>query len=193
MKSRDTYTELVQTGTEIIAQQGFCATGIDAVLKAAQVPKGSFYHYFKSKEEFGMAVIDAFAERLEQRLQTFLDDPEVGPLDRIRNFLENAMARLQQTNCTKGCLLGNLGQELADVNERFRFRLEEVFSLWKERFAACLLEAQAKGQLAAEVDPEQLADFILASWEGAILRSKVMKSTQPMKDFIDIAFATILK
>ena len=193
MKSRDTYADLIQTGTEIIAQQGFSATGIEAVLKTARVPKGSFYHYFKSKEEFGLAVIDAFAERLEQRLQTFLDDPEVGPLDRIRNFLENALARLQQTQCTKGCLIGNLGQELADVNERFRSRLEEVFVLWKERFADCLKEAQAKGQLAADADPEQVAGFILASWEGAILRSKVMKSTQPMRDFIDIAFSSVLR
>ena len=193
MKSRDTYTDLIQAGTEIIAQQGFSATGIDAILKAARVPKGSFYHYFKSKEEFGLAVIDAFAERLEQRLQTFLDDPEVSPLDRIRNFLENALARLQQTHCTKGCLIGNLGQELADVNERFRSRLEEVFALWKERFADCLKEAQTKGQLSADLDPGQVAGFILASWEGAILRSKVMKSTQPMKDFIDIAFTSILR
>ena len=193
MKSRDTYTDLIQAGTEIIAQQGFSATGIDAILKAARVPKGSFYHYFKSKEEFGLAVIDAFAERLEQRLQTFLDDPEVSPLDRIRNFLENALARFQQTHCTKGCLIGNLGQELADVNERFRSRLEEVFALWKDRFADCLKEAQAKGQLSADLDPGQVAGFILASWEGAILRSKVMKSTQPMKDFIDIAFTSILR
>jgi TetR/AcrR family transcriptional regulator, transcriptional repressor for nem operon len=193
MKDRDTYTDLILAGYDIIAQQGFCATGIDAVLKAAQVPKGSFYHYFKSKEAFGMAVIDAYADRLELRLQTFLDDPDVGPIDRIRNFLENALARLQQTDCTKGCLLGNLGQELADVNERFRSRLEEVFGLWKERFADCLREAQTKGHLSSDMDPIQLAGFIIASWEGAILRSKVMKSTQPMKDFIDIAFASILR
>jgi TetR/AcrR family transcriptional regulator, transcriptional repressor for nem operon len=193
MKNRNTYTDLILSGTDIISQQGFSATGIDAVLKAAQVPKGSFYHYFKSKEEFGIAVIDAYANRLEQRLQTFLDDPEVGPIDRIRNFLENALARLQQTNCTKGCLLGNLGQEMADVNERFRSRLEEVFSLWKERFADCLREAQEKGQLSNDMDPVQLAGVILASWEGAILRSKVMKSTQPMRDFIDIAFTLILR
>lgn len=193
MRNRDTYTDLIRAGTDIIAQLGFGATGIDAVLKSAGVPKGSFYHHFKSKEEFGLAVIDAFAERLKQRLQTFLDDPEVGPLDRIRNFLENAMARLQQTQCTKGCLIGNLGQELADVNERFRARVEEVFAFWKERFAECLKEAQAKGQLSTDVDPEQVAGFILASWEGAILRSKVMKSTQPMRDFIDIAFASVLR
>ncbi len=193
MKNRNTYTELILAGTDIIAQQGFNATGIDAVLKAAHVPKGSFYHYFKSKEEFGMAVIDAYAERLKQRLQTFLDDPEVGPIARIRNFLENAMARLQQTSCTKGCLLGNLGQELADVNERFRSSLEAVFGLWKERFADCLKEAQTKGQLSSDMDPVQVAGFILASWEGAILRAKVMKSTQPMKDFIDIVFTSILR
>ena len=82
---------------------------------------------------------------------------------------------------------------MADVNERFRSRLEEVFSLWKERFADCLREAQEKGQLSNDMDPVQLAGVILASWEGAILRSKVMKSTQPMRDFIDIAFTLILR
>ena len=193
MKRRDTYTELVLAGTDIISRQGFNATGIDAVLKAASVPKGSFYHYFKSKEEFGMAIIDAYAEQLEQRLQTFLDAPETEPLDRIRNFLENAFARIERTHCTKGCLLGNLGQELADVNERFRSRLEEVFVFWKDRFADCLKEAQIKNQLSGDMDPVQMAGFILASWEGAILRSKVMKSTQPMTDFIDVAFASILR
>jgi TetR/AcrR family transcriptional repressor of nem operon len=71
--------------------------------------------------------------------------------------------------------------------------LEEVFGLWKERFADCLREAQTKGQLSSDMDPIQLAGFTIASWEGAILRSKVMKSTQPMKDFIDIAFTSILR
>ena len=193
MKTRNTYADLVQAGTELISQRGFNATGIEAILKAASVPKGSFYHYFKSKDEFGAAVIDAYAHRLKQRLQTFLEDPGVAPLDRIRNFLENAMARIQEDHCTKGCLLGNLGQELADVNERFRSRLEEVFVLWKEHFAICLQEAQANHQLSSDVDPVQLSGFILASWEGAILRAKVMKSAQPMRDFIDILFTSILK
>src|SRR5512136_2519973 len=125
MEKKDTRSEIIRIGTDLISRQGFNATGIDAVLKEAAVPKGSFYHYFKSKEEFGLAVIEHFAERFEQRLDSFLNDDEVTPLNRIRNYLETGLARVSQNQCTRGCLIGNLGQEMADLNERFRERLDQ--------------------------------------------------------------------
>ncbi|OGU06759.1 MAG: TetR family transcriptional regulator, partial [Geobacteraceae bacterium GWC2_55_20] len=141
MEKKDTKAEIIAKGTEMISLYGYNATGIDAVLKQVNVPKGSFYHYFGSKEDFGLAVIDRFAERYRQRLETFLDDVEVTPLNRIRNYLESGLARFAQNQCAKGCLIGNLGQELADQNERFRSRLDEIFQSWKVHFAACLREA----------------------------------------------------
>ncbi|QEM68815.1 TetR family transcriptional regulator [Geobacter sp. FeAm09] len=192
MKKKDTQGEIIRIGTEMIARQGFNATGIDAVLKEAGVPKGSFYHYFKSKEEFGLAVIDNFAERFEQRMEMFLGNEDSAPLDRIRDFLESGLTRVAENQCTKGCLIGNLGQELADLNERFRARLDEIFGMWRERFATCLREAQSRGELSGAVDPAVTAGFILSGWEGAILRAKVMKSPQPMRDFVDLLFSAIL-
>jgi TetR/AcrR family transcriptional repressor of nem operon len=192
MKKKDTQGDIIRIGTEMIARQGFNATGIDAVLKEAGVPKGSFYHYFKSKEDFGLAVIDHFAERFEQRMEEFLSNENLAPLDRIRDFLESGLTRVAQNQCTKGCLIGNLGQELADLNERFRARLDEIFGMWRERFAACLREAQNRGELSGDVDAAITAGFILSGWEGAILRAKVMKSPQPMRDFVDLLFSAIL-
>lgn len=192
MERKDTRTEIVRIGTDLISRQGYNATGIEAILKEAGVPKGSFYHYFRSKEDFGLAVIDRFAERFAQRLETFLQDEEVAPLNRIRNFLESGLTRVSQNSCTRGCLIGNLGQEMADLNERFRERLDQVFALWRAQFAACLREAQTRGEL-GEMDVEAVACFILSGWEGAILRAKVMKSPQPMRDFLDILFTTTLR
>jgi TetR/AcrR family transcriptional repressor of nem operon len=192
MEKKDTRSAIIRIGTDLIARQGFNATGIDAILKEAGVPKGSFYHFFKSKEEFGLAVIDHFAERFEQRLETFLRDEEVTPLNRIRNYLESGLARVEQNRCSKGCLIGNLGQEMADLNERFRACLEEVFGMWRERFADCLHEAQQSGDLSSGINPAVVAGYILSGWEGAILRTKVMKSPQPMRDFIEVLFATTL-
>ncbi len=192
MQKRDTRSEIVRIGTDLISRQGFNATGIDSVLKEAGIPKGSFYHYFKSKEEFGLAVIDHFAERYDQWLNTFLGDEETTPLNRIRNYMESGLMRLEQNLCAKGCLIGNLGQELADSNERFRSRLDEIFNSWKDRFAICLREAQVRGELLDELDPAVLACFLLSGWEGAILRAKVMKSPQPIRDFIHVLFATAL-
>lgn len=193
MEKKDTKAEIIAKGTEMISLNGYNATGIDAVLKQVNVPKGSFYHYFGSKEDFGLAVIDRFAERYRQRLETFLDDVEVTPLNRIRNYLESGLARFAQNQCAKGCLIGNLGQELADQNERFRSRLDEIFQSWRVHFAACLREAQDIGELAPDLDVNIIAGFMLSGWEGAILRAKVMKSPQPMRDFIETLFSTVLK
>lgn len=193
MEKKNVRNDIIRIGTDLISRQGFNATGLDAILKKAAVPKGSFYHYFKNKEDFGLAVIDRFAEGFEQRLDTFLNDEEVSPLNRIRNFLETGLARVNQNQCTKGCLIGNLGQEMADQNELFRARLDDVFTMWKARFAACLQEAQQRGELSQTLDSQLLAGFILSGFEGAILRAKVMKSPQPMRDFIEVLFATTLR
>ena len=193
MEKKDTKAEIISRGTEMISLRGYNATGIDALLKKTGVPKGSFYHYFGSKEDFGLAVIDRFAERYDQRLDTFLSDEEVSPINRIRNYLESGLSRLEQNQCSKGCLIGNMGQELADQNERFRARLDEIFLSWKDRLAACVQEAQRAGELARDLDPGVIAGFILSGWEGAVLRAKVMRSPQPLRDFIETLFALVLR
>lgn len=193
MTKRDTKSELLKAGMELIGTQGYNATGIEAVLKSAGVPKGSFYHYFGSKEEFGLAVIAEFADRFLARLDVFLSDEALSPLERLRIFLERGLERLSAHECAVGCLIGDLGQELAAQNERLRNRLDEILLSWSERFAVCIREAQQTGELPASLDPQITASFILSGWEGAVLRAKVMKSPQPAREFIDLLFSAVLK
>lgn len=184
--------KIIAAGVEMISLTGFNATGIDPILKAAGVPKGSFYHHFGTKENFGMEVVTLFAENYAQKLQSYLCNTTVSPLDRIRNYLEHGLEHLAETNFTKGCLIGNLGQELADQSDRIRERLAEIFNSWVKLFAACIEEAQSGGALDPEQSPEALAGFILSGWEGAILRAKVMRSAEPMRNFIDVLFKRVL-
>ncbi|WP_028581159.1 TetR/AcrR family transcriptional regulator [Desulfogranum japonicum] len=193
MKKSDKKSEIIAVGTDLISVNGFNATGIEAVLRQAGVPKGSFYHYFRNKEEFGMAVIDNFAAQYDEKLDSFFNDHTVPPLERIRNYFEHSLAHMSEKQFTKGCLIGNLGQELADQNERFRERLATIFSSWKKRFGSCLQEAQERGEFPVTLEPDVVADFILAGWEGAILRSKVNKSPEPIRNFVDTLFVTILR
>ena len=193
MDKKDTRSDIIRIGTELISRQGYNATGIEMVLKEAGVPKGSFYHYFKSKEEFGLAVMDVFADYYSQRMTALLQDAALSPLTRIRTLLQGSLERFSRNQCSKGCLIGNLGQEMADQNERFRARLDEIFDDWRKLFAGCLAEAQTAKELDSRLDAEALASFILSGWEGAILRAKVMKSPQPLQDFIEILFAVTLR
>jgi TetR/AcrR family transcriptional repressor of nem operon len=184
--------KIIAAGVEMVALNGFNATGVDSVLRAAGVPKGSFYHHFGTKENFGMEVINLFAENYERKLVSFLNDQAVPPLERIRNYMEHSIDHLAEENFSKGCLIGNLGQELADQNERFRDRLAEVFGDWLNMFTGCLREAQQSGALNSNLDPEAISSFLLSGWEGAILRAKVIRSSEPLRRFTSILFATVL-
>lgn len=193
MEKRDTREHILRIGMDLIARQGYNATGIGAVLSRAEVPKGSFYHYFPSKEAFGLAVIDRFARRYEEKLLRFLRDETLPPLDRLRAYLEAIAERLDEHGCDRGCLAGNLGQELAACNESFRRRLQQLFDSWQEHFAVCLSAGQAQGQLAGELDSRLLAGVVLNGIEGAILRAKVQGSAQPVRDFAAVLYSRLLR
>lgn len=193
MTRTQTRDELIQVGTEIIARHGFGTTGINAVLSTANVPKGSFYYYFSSKDDFGMAVIETSAQAYAERIDSFLKDASFSPVERIRNYMDNGMAAVGASECKVGCLIGTLSQELSSHNEKFRERLDEVFRGWQQQFVECLDEARAAGEIPADSDTHQLAEFLLAGWQGAILRAKMGKSTAPMQAFIDIVFSQVLK
>jgi TetR/AcrR family transcriptional regulator, transcriptional repressor for nem operon len=189
----DTREQIIRAGTEIMLQKGFNTTGLEAVLQEANVPKGSFYYYFASKEDFGLAVIDRFAEESLRKLDEFLREKKYSPLARIRNYLEAGVAAMQECACTRACLIGKLSEEMATQSEIFRKRLETVFQGRKRRFADCLEEAKKAKQVSAECNPDRLAEFLLMGWEGACVRSKVTRSVAPMEDFLEVLFGKVLR
>ena len=188
MTSTDTRTHIIHTGADLIGHKGFGATGINAVLTAAGVPKGSFYHYFSSKNDFGLAVIDTFAEEYDAKLDRILNDTSRSCVDRLRAYFDTGFETMASGEYARGCLIGNLGQELAGQNEAFRQRLDSVFASWERRFEHCILAAQQAGDISADIDAADAASFLLSGWEGAILRSKVLKSTEPMERFVRVFF-----
>jgi len=182
-RTRDTRDRLIRAGAEIIARQGFSSTGINQVLAEVGVPKGSFYHYFASKNDFGLAVIDSYARAYRELLDITLGNDSLPPLARLNAYFTEGVARMEQDACASGCLIGNLGQELAAQNELFRERLNAIFASWEQDFAQCLTQAKADGELREDADPRPLAAFILSGWQGALLRAKLVKSPEPLRHF----------
>jgi TetR/AcrR family transcriptional repressor of nem operon len=192
MTSNDTRNHIINTGADLIVQKGFGATGINAVLTTAGVPKGSFYHYFSSKNDFGLAVIDTFAQEYDTKLDLILNDHTRSGVDRLRAYFDTGLETMTSCEFTRGCLIGNLGQELAGQNETFRRRLDTVFQGWEKRFERCIEEARQAGDIDDSINPADVASFLLSGWEGAILRAKVLKSTEPMELFVRVFFRQCL-
>lgn len=193
MSKEKTRDLLLEAGRTTFLERGYNNSGIEAVIQAAGVPKGSFYYYFESKEDFGLKVLDRFADCYDGHLDRILGDASVPPLDRLRNYFEEIQQRLGSDQCRKGCLVGNLSQEMADQSEAFRARLEEIFESWVDRYAECLRLAQVSGELGPDLDVRELAEFWLNSWQGAVLRAKTMRSTAPLRTFLNVMFGNILQ
>jgi TetR/AcrR family transcriptional repressor of nem operon len=179
----DTREALLHCGMEVLTEQGFAATGIDAVLKRVRVPKGSFYHYFDSKEAFVQEVLQRYAAYFARKLDRWLLDESVLPLQRLSNFVEDAKTGMARHQFRRGCLVGNLGQEITALPASFRQTLEDVLLDWQLRLANCLTEAVRLGQLRQGSDCDALAAYFWIGWEGAVLRAKLVQDAQPLDTF----------
>ena len=186
----DTRQRLILAGAGIMHRQGYNGTGIQQVLDACNVPKGSFYHYFRSKEDFALAVVEHHAALLADRIGQIFADRSLPPLERVRLFFNRGLERLSDpaslfSSC--GCPLGNLVQEMAPANAAFRESLDKALGQMEQALAATLREAQAAGEMAARLDPDEAARFVLASWQGALLRMKAGGGPQSVaraRDFL---------
>lgn len=169
----ETRALLVRTGLAVLTEKGYSSVGIDEILRIVAVPKGSFYHYFSSKEAFGQVLIAEYSNYFARKLDSCFLDIACSPLQRLRNFVEDAKQGMAKHHFRRGCLVGNLGQEMAVLPESFRRQLADVFQDWQQRTERCLKEAQQSGEIDSTLDCTELASFFWIGWEGAVLRAKL--------------------
>ena len=184
---------LIQSGVEYFTEFGFASSGIDLILKKVSVPKGSFYHYFASKEAFGIAVIEEYSRYFAKKLDIHLLNENNKPLMRIANFANDAKDGMARYNFKRGCLIGNLEQEVTLLPESHRLQLLTTFADWQQKIAHCLDLAQQDNAIPASLDCKALASFFWMGWEGAIAKSKLRKDLTPIDIFIDTFLQLIAK
>jgi TetR/AcrR family transcriptional repressor of nem operon len=180
---RETRETLCRAGVAALTSKGFSATGIEEILRAAGVPKGSFYHFFASKEAFGAELIDRYADYFAAKLDRFFLNNELSPLARLEAFCNNAEQGMRRFSFRRGCLVGNLGQEMEALPESYRAKLTAVFADWQSRLAKCLEEAKAAGEIASSTDCRRWSEFFWIGWEGAVLRAKLERKGEPLRIF----------
>jgi len=182
--------QLLEKGMAMLLRRGYHDLGIAALLEATDTPKGSFYHYFKSKEDFGLQAIDLYMEEVHRGLDLCLGDTSLPPLARVRRFFELSEEKYR-TEGYLGCLLGGLGQELSGVSDVFRRKVEECFAAIEGRIAACLEEAIARGELPKDTKPQHLAKLLITCWEGAALRCRLARDPAPLRDMLQFYFGAV--
>jgi TetR/AcrR family transcriptional regulator, transcriptional repressor for nem operon len=192
MAGLSTRDHLIDVGVALMHRHGYNATGLSEILSDAQVPKGSFYHHFGSKEEFAVAVLGRYATRESEHCEAVLGDTKLPPLKRLRRYF----ADLIRTNGPKGeisgCLLGRFSLEAADQSDLLRKHLSNLFDYWQKSVATVIQLAIDSHELPANTNAEALAGFVLNSWQGALVRSEADQSDDALKAFMHYTFDGLL-
>lgn len=182
-----TKQRLLEVGMAMLLEHGYHGLGVQALLEAAKVPKGSFYHHFVDKEDFALQVVDAYMQGVHAALDQALGDESRAPLDRVRGFFHIVQTGYAQEGYL-GCLMGGLGQELSGASDVFRVKIDACFTVIADRTSACMELARQRGDLPPDTNTRRLASLMVDCWEGAALRSRLRGNADPLNAMLDFFF-----
>ncbi|MGR8980462.1 MAG: TetR family transcriptional regulator C-terminal domain-containing protein [Gammaproteobacteria bacterium] len=172
---------LLNQGVALLMQQGYHGTGLKEILDAVQIPKGSFYNYFGSKESFAAEAVQHYIEPFIRQLDGHLQNRNIDALTALNRYFEELIGELEKAGFKGGCLLGNLMGEVGDTSDLCRKSLQSAVHRYRNLLMSGLQEAQRQGTVRADKTAEAMADLLVNSWQGALLRMKIEKSSEPLK------------
>lgn len=183
--------EIIQAGEQLFRANGYHATGVQEILKASNISKGTFYNYFQSKEDFSLQVIQLYGEYMTGYITRALEKEELSPINRLKNMYMNLFAHAERESCSKGCLVYNFSYEVAGQNKTLAKALNDQFNDWLDVIEKCMDEAKKKNEINSTRSSRELAELIHTSFNGMFGRVKMMKSTKEMENTISLLFELI--
>lgn len=182
---KDTKQAILDQGVALIMKNGYHGTGLNEVLAAARVPKGSFYYYFASKEDFGVQVIEHYIAPFIQELNGYFSRPDLDGLAALEEYFRSLIRELETNAYDGGCLLGNLMGEIGDTSEAARAALKAAIDRYRDVLEEGLVRAQRDGSVRTDKSARAMADLLTNAWQGALLRMKLERSVGPLHQFLE--------
>lgn len=177
---QDTKQRILAVGESLIVNRGFSDLGLSEILTTAKVPKGSFYHYFQSKEGFGVALLERYFADYDERLTILFANESSSMRDRILSYFTYWREKSATHEGHNSCLAVKLAAEVSDLSEPMRCTLAEGMERITSQIAQAIKLAQADGSVSAQKDPVELAETLYSMWVGASLVAKVKRSLLPL-------------
>jgi TetR/AcrR family transcriptional repressor of nem operon len=192
-KIEDNRQRLLDEGVSMLKMQGYHGTGLKELLGNVSIPKGSFYNYFESKEHFCAVAIAHYLKPFIVQVDACLAVPGTDGLTAIQNYFNILINELEENGFSGGCLLGNLLGEMGDTSDPCLEELSRSVHLYRDKLKKGFERAQNEGVARNDISAETMANLIVNNWQGALLRMKVEKSTQPLKECCEHLLAGYFK
>jgi len=190
MKKGDTREKILRAAFKAFHEVGYNGTSIQDIIEAAEVPKGSSYNYFKSKEQLAVEVLSLYATTIQEAM---MGSAESSPIARLRTWFEESIRLHEKWGFETGCMVGNFTAEISNSEKGLRAFIIQDFDFWNAAITAILTEAKEKGEIPPAANPKELASYILNSYHGAILRGKLARNRVPYDQFLHFTFDDLLK
>jgi TetR/AcrR family transcriptional repressor of nem operon len=184
VKAAATREKILDTAETAVLQKSFGSVGINEVLKSASVPKGSFYHYFDSKESFGVELIRYAASRYAENLdQLLLPQADTAREDLLR-FITFHIRYYEQNNFQLTCLVSKIASEASTISEEMRLSLDEIFQEWTEKFSNIIRRGHGDGSIPLNLGAEEMGQLLFSTWMGANTQVATLKSAAPFHSWL---------
>jgi TetR/AcrR family transcriptional repressor of nem operon len=185
--------KILTEGLRVVHERGFGGASVRDIVLAARVPQGSFTNHFISKEFFCLEVLDLYFKDVRATIQRTLRNDSLPPLKRLRAYVDAQIKYLKRIRWRNGCLIGNFSAEASEHSEMIRKRLVEIYEEMRQAVAYCLKAAVETGEVPQKTECDELAGFLIASLQGAILQSKTERNAVPVERFKHLIFSTLLR
>jgi TetR/AcrR family transcriptional regulator, transcriptional repressor for nem operon len=192
--SKPSHREKILTeGLRVVQARGFGGASVRDIVAAAGVPQGSFTNHFASKEAFCLEILDLYFKDVRAMIQRTLRNDSLPPLKRLRAFVDAQIKYLNRIGWRNGCLIGNFSAEASEHSEVIRKRLVEIYEEMSLSVAYCLRAGVKAGEVPRKTECDDLAAFLIASLQGAILQSKTERNAVPLERFKHLMFPTLMR
>lgn len=178
--------KLLDEGIQLLMAQGYHGTGLQELVQKVGVPKGSFYNYFPSKEEFSAEVVRHYIDPFIRQLDAHLQRQDIAADAALRNYFDELIAETERKNFKGGCLLGNLIGEIGDTSDLCQTSLRDAVRRYREKLREGFARGQREGSFRKDIDAKDMADFLVNVWQGALLRMKIERSVLPLTQVCDM-------
>lgn len=183
--------EILAKGMKLIREQGYNKTGINDILKVCGIPKGSFYNFFKTKDDFGFQAIDLYNRYVKSMYERFDRDFNLGPREKLEGFFQMSNDNFKREKCTQNCLLLSLSNEISESNSIFAERVLESFEEFKYYLDKWIVEGQEKKIIRSDRPAREMTNFLYDSYHGAVIRMKYQRNCTSLDGFLEQHLAYI--
>lgn len=193
MNVRHNRNDILIKGISLMRERGYANTGVQDILKACGIPKGSFYNFFSSKEAFALEAMELYSKLIIQFLEEVDNNEGLSAENKIRTFFLKANSLYKSGQCDKNCLLLSLATEVTTEDNAFSEPISNNFSLYKDYLIKWITQAQTDNKINDKFNAKELANFIYDGYHGAILRMKYQLNTKALDDFMNYTLGILYK